>query len=369
MIDRFSKNSASCPSVFLAILSVPLIAVLFLLAGYLGFIPYKVEIHTLSTILFIFLVFLLFIKHNASYSACVISSGFAIMESDLQEELKKNALTIMGRTKSTLTVRDFMQEYFKDIREDNYAKVASMVFPMLGILGTFLAIALSMPDFTVESSQKLDAQISLLLSGIGTAFYASIYGIFLSLWWTFFEKRGLAKIERITIELENLYDSRIWKKSELVKHEHMQSEMKDQKIIEALRDTFNLDFIKELNNQYIQTYQDLVESSSKSFTILAQRLKEASEELSATLDKMNNKLDAVRAEEAMRRNIDSFIRATRELDRSLLRFDESVNYTFDKIDDELAEAIDRLGRMTDTIARTQLKLQRKAEKRIDEDID
>jgi len=168
--------------------------------------------------------------------------------------------------------------------------------------------------------------------------------------------------------LENLYDSRIWKKSELVKHEHMQSEMKDQKIIEALRDTFNLDFIKELNNQYIQTYQDLVESSSKSFTILAKRLKEASEELSATLDKMNNRLDAVRAEEAMKRNIDSFIRATRELDRSLLRFDESVNYTFDKIDDELAEAIDRLGRMTDTIARTQLKLQRKAEKRRDEDI-
>ena len=363
MSDRLTRNDAHCPSVFLMIISLPLLAVILSIAGYLGYIPYKVSIHTLATIVVIFFIFTLFIKHNASFLACVISNNFTIMESDLQDALKKNALTIMGKTKSTLTVRDFMQEYFKDITDDNYAKIASMVFPMLGILGTFLAIAVSMPDFTVQSSQKLDEEISILLSGIGTAFYASIYGIFLSLWWTFFERRGLAKIEKIVRELESLYDSKVWKKSELVKHEHMQSELKDQQILQTLKETFNLDFIKNLNEQYIHSYKQLIDSSTQSLTIVARKLKEASDELSTTLEKMESKVDGVRAEEAMRRNIESFIRATRELDRSLLRFDESVNYTFDKIDDELAEAIDKLARMTETIARTQARLNRQLEER------
>ncbi len=59
--------------------------------------------------------------------------------------------------------------------------VATSLFPMLGILGTFTAIAISMPDFSIDDMGSLDKQISILLSGIGTAFYASIFGIFLSI--------------------------------------------------------------------------------------------------------------------------------------------------------------------------------------------
>ncbi len=59
--------------------------------------------------------------------------------------------------------------------------MASSLFPLLGILGTFTAIAVSMPDFSISDTDTLDKQISILLSGIGTAFYASIFGIFLSL--------------------------------------------------------------------------------------------------------------------------------------------------------------------------------------------
>ena len=51
-------------------------------------------------------------------------------------------------------------------------------FPTLGILGTFISIALSMPDFTSNNIVALDSEITKLLSGVGTAFYVSIYGIF-----------------------------------------------------------------------------------------------------------------------------------------------------------------------------------------------
>jgi archaellum component FlaC len=358
MSENIKRNDVGCPGLFLALISLPLLFVATLVAGYLGYIPFKAEVHTLVTIVAIFFIFTLFVHHNASYAACKVSANFALMETDLQDALRKNALTIMGKTKSTLTVRDFMQYYFRDLRDDNFAKVASMIFPMLGILGTFIAIAVSMPDFTVQSSEKLDTQISLLLSGIGTAFYASIYGISLSLWWIFFERRGLAKIERQILELENIYDGRIWKKSELVKHEHMQSELKDQKIVQTLQDTFNLDFIKDLNTQYMKNYKEMIESTTNSLSVAADGLKEASADISSTLDRLEERQDAIRAEEAMKRNIDSFIRAARELERGLLRFDESVNYTFDKIDDELADAVEKLGRMAEIIGREELRLRK-----------
>ena len=345
------RGGGVCPGVFLAMVSVPFLFVAALAASTLGLLPFETGIHTLITIVAIFVIFLFFIPHNASYAACRISRNFELMEQDLQEGLKGNALTIMGKTKSTLTVREFIEEYFKDIRDDNYARVAATIFPMLGILGTFVAIAVSMPDFTVTSSEKLDQQISLLLAGIGTAFYASIYGIFLSLWWIFFERRGLARIERQVLELEALYNSRIWSRSELVKHEHMQSELKDQKIIRTLQETFNLDFIKDMNAQYMKNYQRIVEDTSRSFALLADRMQEASNDLRQTLSMLQERKEAVEAEEALRRNMEQFARTAQTLERGLEHFDESVERSLEKIDFELAGAVERLGRITEMIAR------------------
>jgi len=351
MSQAIAHKGGFCPGVFLSIFSVPALFVAALAASYLGYLPFEVGIHTLVTLVLIFVIFLFFIPHNASYAACRISRNFDLMEQDLQEGLKKNALTIMGKTKSTLTVREFVEEYFKAIRDDNYARVAATIFPMLGILGTFVAIAISMPDFTVSSSEKLDQQISLLLAGIGTAFYASIFGIFLSLWWIFFERRGLAKIERQVLALEELYNSRIWSRSELVKHEHMESELKDQKIIRTLQETFNLDFIKDMNAQYMKNYQRIVEDTSRSFTLLADRMQEASRDLRQTLSLLQERKEAVEAEEAMRRNMEGFVRTAQSLERGLEQFDGSVERSLEKIDYELASAVERLGRMTELIAR------------------
>ena len=350
-MNKFNPQSSnSCLGIYSAFISVPLLAVGALLAGFLGYIPFKVEIHSVATISFIFLIFLFFIKHNASYSACTISNNFALMEDSLQDELKKNALTIMGKVKSTLTVREFIEEYFKGIRDDNYAKVASSVFPMLGILGTFIAIALSMPDFTVSSSAKLDQEISLLLSGIGTAFYASIYGIFLSLWWVFFERRGLAKIENSSLSLEELYNSKIWKRSELIKHEHMQTELKDQKIIKTLQETFSLDFIKDLNNQYIRNFKTIIDDTTNSFDRITTHIESVSRDLRKTISQLDSSNESIQAMDTLKRDIKGFTRGVERLNTGFERFDSSVDYTFQKIDSELAEAIGKLGSMAEIIS-------------------
>ncbi len=345
------EKSGSCGGIFFLLFIVPFGFVAALAAGYAGYLPYKVELHTLVTLVVIFVIFLFFIRHNAAYAACRIRHNASVMEEHLQEQLKANALTIMGQTKSTLSIRDFAEEYFKDIRDDNYARVASSVFPMLGILGTFIAIAMSMPDFTVSSGDKLDHEISVLLSGIGTAFYASIYGIFLSLWWTFFERRGLAQIEKMTQRLERMYGDKIWKRSELVKHEHAQAELKDQKIIQTLKETFSLDFIRDLNEQYIKNYKTIIADTTNSFEMLSRHMHGASQELRNTLLALNSREESVNAVETIKTNIEAFNRNAATLADNLAKFDQSVHHTFESFDHELARAVQKLGEMTELIAR------------------
>jgi membrane protein implicated in regulation of membrane protease activity len=345
------ESTGTCGGIFFVIFLVPFLFVAALAAGYLGFLPFKVEIHTLVTITLIFVVFLFFIRHNASYSACRIRHNFALMEDRLQDALKTNALSIMGQTKSTLTVRDFAAEYFKDIRDDNYAKVASSIFPMLGILGTFVAIAMSMPDFTVSSGDKLDHEISVLLSGIGTAFYASIYGIFLSLWWIFFERRGLASIEKNTQKLEKIYGDKIWKKSELIKHEHAQAELKDQKIIQTLKETFSLDFIRELNEQYIKNYKTIIDDTTNSFEMLSRHMHNASQDLRNTLLTLDNREESVNAVATIKETIEQFTQSAQTLNQNLSHFDQSVGHTFTTFDQELAQSVSKLGEMSEALAR------------------
>ncbi len=342
-MQQFDKQtSTSCTSHSLAILLIPSLFLVGLVLAYVGIFPVNVEAHTLGIVAFIFVVFAFFVKHNANYAVCHMKGSFFNMEEKLQAALRTNALTIMGKTKSTLHVKDFISEYYQDIRNDNFARVAPSVFPMLGILGTFIAIALSMPDFTVKDLGALDREISILLSGIGTAFYASIYGIMLSLIWTYFEKRGIAKVDKQIFDLEKLYGQRVWKRSELIKHEHMQSELKDQQIVQTLKETFNMDFIKELNEQYLKNFTTIVQDTTNSFTKLTVHMQEASSELRDTLENIHNRHASIDAVEMMERNIEGFNANAKNLQKTMENFDGTVDHTFVKIDEELGQAVEKL---------------------------
>jgi len=343
MVEFDTAHRPSCFSNLFVIILFPLLFLTGLALGYAGVVPFKVEMHTLVIISFIFIVFMLFARHNANYAACHMRGSFRQMEEKLQHELRANALTIMGRTKSTLNVKDFMETFYKDIRNDNFARVAPSVFPMLGILGTFIAIAMSMPDFTVKNLDTLDREISILLSGIGTAFYASIYGITLSLIWTYFEKRGSSKVDRNLYDMEKLYDTRVWKKAELIKHEHMQSELKDQEIVKTLQETFNMDFIREVNEQYLKNFTTIMHETSHSFNTLTKQMQHASTELRRTLDRVHERQESVNAVVTIRENIEGFNHTANTLQQTLARFDGTVEHTFEKIDSEIGGVVNELG--------------------------
>ncbi len=351
------QNSPSSSPCFLHYIVIALLPTLFLsgvILGYLHIIPLKVDIHSVVIISIIYFIYLLFIQHNANYVICNMRKRYSHLQKSLQKAIQTNSLTIGNITKSTINISEYIDDYYKRFRNDNFASIAPSLFPMLGILGTFTAIAISMPDFSVKDTESLDSQISLLLSGIGTAFYASIYGIFLSILWNYFEKRGLSKADSDKNYLENTYQEFIWKDSELKRHEHMQYDMRDEKLLTTLKETFNLEFIHKLNEKHLENFQTIINETNKNFTNLATHMKMVSNDLKDTISKIHKSQNALNATANIEKNINKFLSVTDKLRESIDKFDNSLenslNITFHKIDDELGDIIVKLGNFATSIS-------------------
>lgn len=260
---------------FFMLLSVPAILyVLLLVVAFLDVVSIKVETHSVVIILIILLIFMLFIIHNAWYAFSYFRNNLANVVKEVEDYLITNQLTINGTTKSFGNIDTFFDEHTRNVRNDNFASVAASMFPTLGILGTFIAIAISMPDFSVESQEALESEITILLSGIGTAFYASIFGIFLSLWWTFFEKRGLTKIQKEIDEIKNYYKSKIWNDEEIRLVSVLQSRNQNEVLFQKLESIITPEFVFTLDN-VAKNKIELIEKLNEQHEIIEKNLEQS----------------------------------------------------------------------------------------------
>ena len=117
---------------------------------------------------FIYLVALVFAKHNGEFGACTFRSNTQEFERELHEYVSKNLMQIGTTVKSNASFESFIDTYAKRIRNDNYASVAAGVFPTMGILGTFISIALTLPDFSWQVPVQLEMKFPLVLINILT---------------------------------------------------------------------------------------------------------------------------------------------------------------------------------------------------------
>ena len=341
-----SKGSTFCSANFIVISMIPTLFFVAIVLGYIGIIPLNVPLSSVFIIGFILLTFLLFAKHNANYSICKMRSSYPKMEHELKSKLETNSLVINDERKSVLDVGEFLNHYYADIRNNNFVAVAASIFPMLGILGTFLAISISMPNFSVSDTTALDNDISILLSGVGSAFYASIYGILLSLIWTYFEKSGLSKIDHYFSKLKANFKPEIWTEDELTIYKYTQYELKDNRFVAALRETFNLDFVQTLNEQHLANFKQIMHESNQNFTQISNYLQFASKELKETLSMMDNNKNALEAKNQIEQNLRDFTDATKSFEKNTKMFNAqlttSLNKTFEKIDTEVGDIVIKL---------------------------
>ena len=216
-IDLNSRFYTTCKPIsrIFTLLTVPTLLYAIVVLCYLGVLPLKVEIHSVILIGFIYLIYLFFVRHNAYYISCKFKTQYQELFYNLRNFINDNLLTIGDTTKANGSTDSFLQDYTSNIRNTNFSSIASGIFPTLGILGTFISIAISMPDFSSGTSNALEKEITVLLGGVGTAFYVSIFGIFLSIWWTFFEKIGMSRFEHDTYTIIENTKSFFWTKIDI----------------------------------------------------------------------------------------------------------------------------------------------------------
>jgi len=359
MNDKYTHTN--CIANYIVIATIPILFFIFALLGYIGVTPLQVPIHATIIIAFILFIFLLFVKHNANFSICKIRASYYKQEENLTQALKINELSIGGTTKSILDVKTYLNKYYNDVRNDNFASVASSIFPMLGILGTFTAIAISMPNFSVSSTEALDSEITALLSGVGSAFYASIYGILLSLLWTYFEKRGVTKIEHYFLSIEDNYSTKVFSKEELLIYKYTQYDVKENKFIGALKETFSLDFIENLNREHLNGFSKIMSETNSNFSKIAHNLQTVSNEMTRNVDKIDLSTHSVDAQTQMNSSMEKFTQATSSFEKNSeiysQQLNNSLNLTFDKIDNEIGQIVIKLADFATHVSKESLEVQ------------
>ena len=285
--DEFSllkESKRSLLGVYIKIVFIPVLVFLIFLSGYLNYISLKVEFHSIIMLGFLLFIALIFARHNAEYGCCLFESRSDIFKDELKKYIMSH-LTIIGNSKkSNSSFELFSDNFTNNLRNENYACVAAGVFPMLGILGTFISIAISMPHFSSTNINSLEAEIAQLLGGVGTAFYVSIYGIFLALWWIYFEKKGLSRFESIIYRYKSVTKNFFWEKSEI--SQSLMSEILNQneKVANSFETVFNTEFTKNLRiamKENFHTFEEMLELQKNS-------LKATSSNLNETISLFNN---------------------------------------------------------------------------------
>ena len=279
----------SLASVFFKITALPIAVFAVFLLGYLGLIGLKVETHSILMLAVLLLIALVLARHNAEYGCSNFENNIDDFKSELKNYIVANLLSIGGKKKSDAKFDLFVDEYGYSLRNQNYASVAAAVFPMLGILGTFISIAISMPHFSSSNIDGLETEIAQLLGGVGTAFYVSIYGIFLALWWIYFEKKGISKYERLLIKYKNSTKNFFWNKDEITQgylSEILNANVDISRSFAAMASTSFSDGLNRLINEKIDVFENVMEAEKRSFALTQEGLEKANEMiLSANLSR------------------------------------------------------------------------------------
>lgn len=276
-IDLPKEKGGSLLGVYLKLVVIPVLVFLVFLAGYLNYISLKVEIHSVVMLGFLLFIALIFARHNAEYGCQLFESKSSVFKDELKKYIMSHLMVVGNRKKSNAPFESFSDSFTNDLRNENYASVAAGVFPMLGILGTFISIAISMPHFSSTNINSLETEIAQLLGGVGTAFYVSIYGIFLALWWIYFEKKGLSKFENIIYRYKSATKNFFWDKDEISQSLMREILNQNEKVANNFETIFNTEFTKNLRfamKENFHTFEEMLSMQKNSLKVTSENLQD-----------------------------------------------------------------------------------------------
>ncbi len=147
---------------------------------------------------------LISVYQNKTDMAEITKPGAEIFEVTYLDHKYQEYLAYLRKTNSPCDIGDYIGEY--EINNYTHRRLVEMVpdvLTSLGILGTFIGLVIGLRGFNPVSYEAMASSITSLIDGIKVAFVTSIYGISLSLAYTYWERGALTNVSEC---LDNFLD-------------------------------------------------------------------------------------------------------------------------------------------------------------------
>ena len=151
---------------------------------------------TLGWLALIFIVFVVALYRFLTKSGRIIKDCDAVVFSASDEELNKSRIGRLILEKANKETTDYADDlinvssiaasYKMNLR---LVQSTPSILTSLGILGTFIGLSFAVLLFDSTSSESIRESINSLLSGMGTAFFTSVFGMLFSVLFLYVERK------------------------------------------------------------------------------------------------------------------------------------------------------------------------------------
>ena len=135
------------------------------------------------------------IAMNGGNMASITSQGATLFDVPYLDGKYQEYLTFLHKTNSPTDIGDYIGEY--EINNYTHRRLVEMVpdiLTSLGILGTFVGLVLGLRGFNPNSYEAMSTSVEGLIDGIKVAFVTSIYGLSLSLAFSYWLRGTLTSV-------------------------------------------------------------------------------------------------------------------------------------------------------------------------------
>jgi chromosome segregation ATPase len=109
----------------------------------------------------------------------------------------------------------------------------------------------------------------------------------------------------------------------------------------------------------MKNYKTIIDDTTNSFTLLSEHMQTSSVELRKTLEMIQSRDESVNAVAHIKSNIEEFNKSAKNLHGALEHFDGTVDHTFEKIDSEVGQIVEKLADFTFMLSEQNREIQQK----------
>jgi len=107
----------------------------------------------------------------------------------------------------------------------------------------------------------------------------------------------------------------------------------------SLKDIFNLDFIKDINKEHLESYEKIIGKTQNGLKDIENSLVQTSNILIHNIKQLDTSSNSIEAKKSLEENLEQFNHSAKELKNLLTSFDNVLDIALMKIDNELADSV------------------------------